>query len=70
MPNSFDVIADSKAAAKRCFVVLVVGASAFLGTVILLIQTCCAVGYPEQGCSCDMVASSACVLVGILVGFR
>ena len=46
MPNSFDVIVDSKAVATRCFVLLVVGASAFLGTVILLIQTCCAVGYP------------------------
>jgi hypothetical protein len=46
MPNSFDVIVDSKTVAKRCFVLFVVGASAFFGTVVLLIQTCRAVGYP------------------------
>ena len=38
MRNSFDVIVDSKAVAKRCFVLFVVGASASLGTVVLLIQ--------------------------------
>jgi hypothetical protein len=46
MPNSFDVIVDSKAVAKRCFALFVVGASAFLGTVVLLIQACSTVGYP------------------------
>lgn len=46
MPNSFDVIVDSKAVGKRCFVLFVVGASTFLGTLVLLIQACCAVGYP------------------------
>jgi hypothetical protein len=45
MPNSFDIIIDSKAVAKRCFVLFVVGSSAFLGTVVLLIQACRAVGY-------------------------
>jgi hypothetical protein len=44
MANSFDVIVDSKMLAKRCFVLFVVGASAFLGTVVLLIQACRAVG--------------------------
>jgi hypothetical protein len=46
MPNSFNVIVDSKAVAKRCFVLFVVGASAFAGTVVLFIQACRAVGYP------------------------
>jgi hypothetical protein len=44
MPNSFDVIVDGKAVAKRCLVLFVVGVSAFSGTVVLLIQACRAVG--------------------------
>lgn len=64
MPNSFDVIVDSKAVAKRCFVVFVVGASAFLRTVVLLIQACRAVGYPSAELFAHMVASCARVLVG------
>jgi hypothetical protein len=47
MPNSFEIIVDSNAVAKRCFVLFVVEASALLGTVVLLTQACCAVGcYP------------------------
>jgi hypothetical protein len=46
MPNSFEIIVDSNAVAKRCFVLFVVEASAFLGIVVLLTQACCAVGYP------------------------
>jgi hypothetical protein len=41
MPNSFEIIVDSNAVAKRCFVLFVVGASAFLGTLVLLTQACC-----------------------------
>jgi hypothetical protein len=44
MPNSFEIIVDSNAVAKRCLVLWVVGASAFLGTATLLTQACCAVG--------------------------
>ena len=34
MPNPFDVIVDSRAVAKRCFMLFVAGASAFFGTVV------------------------------------
>jgi len=44
MPNSSEIIGDSNAVAKRCFVLFIVGASAFLGTVTLLTEACCAVG--------------------------
>jgi hypothetical protein len=40
MPNSFEIIVDSNAVAKRSFVLFVVGASAFVGTVTLLTQAC------------------------------
>jgi len=46
VPNSFEIIVDSNAVAKRCFVLFAVEASAFLGIVVLLTQACCAVGYP------------------------
>jgi hypothetical protein len=48
MPNSFEIVVDSNAVAKRCLVLFVVGASAFLGTATLLTQACCAVGYPKR----------------------
>jgi hypothetical protein len=44
MPNSFEIVVDSNAVAKRCLVLFVVGASAFLGTATLLTRACCAVG--------------------------
>jgi hypothetical protein len=46
MPNSFEISVDCNAVAKRCFALFVVGASAFLGIVVLLTQACRAVGYP------------------------
>jgi hypothetical protein len=46
VPNSFEIIVDSNAVAKRCFVLFAVEASAFLGIVVLLTEACCAVGYP------------------------
>jgi len=40
----FEIVVDSNAVAKRCLVLFVVGASAFLGIATLLTQACCAVG--------------------------
>ena len=55
MPNSFDVIVDSKTVAKRCFVLFVVGASAFFGTVVLLI--------PDLPCGWLSLSEAFCAVV-------
>jgi hypothetical protein len=57
MPNSVEIIVDRNAVAKRCFVLFVVEASAFLGIVVLLTQPVARLAIPEQRCAREMAAS-------------